>query len=70
MGHGTPSVPPEQGKGIVPRAPQRVETPPRSRSAERNEGVPTQREDTPPRSRSAERMMEGTVDQHHSSTHR
>ena len=54
MGLGTPSVAPEQAKGAVPR-PQRVETPPRSRSAERGEPVSTPTESTPPRSRSAER---------------
>ena len=58
MGQGTPSVAPDQAKGVagIPlNTPQRVATPPRSRSGERSEGAPTQREDTPPRSRSAER---------------
>ena len=50
MGHGTPSIAPEQAKGVVPH-PQSVDTPPRSRSAERRGGM----SDTPPRSRSAER---------------
>ena len=55
MGLGTPSVAPEQAKGAVPRPPQKVETPPRSRSAERSGGASTPRADTPPRSRSTER---------------
>ena len=54
MGFGTPSVAPQQAKGAVPH-PQRVDTPPRSRSAERSGDVTTPRVDTPPRSRSAER---------------
>ena len=54
IGLGTPSVAPDQAKGGLPLNPQRVETPPRSRSAERGEGV-SGREDTPPRSRSTER---------------
>ena len=54
MGQGTPSVAPEQAKGAVPR-PQSVDTPPRSRSAERKGGTFTPRADTPSRSRSAER---------------
>ena len=54
MGQGTPSVAPDQAKGAVPRPPS-VDTPPRSRSAERRGGTPVSRTDTPPRSRSAER---------------
>ena len=54
IGQGTPSVAPDQAKGGLPMNPQRVETPPRSRSEERGEGV-SGREDTPPRSRSTER---------------
>ena len=54
MGQGTPSVAPQQAKGIVPR-PQSVDTSPRSRSAERKGSTSTPRADTPPRSRSAER---------------
>ena len=54
MGQGTPSVAPDQAKGAVPRPPS-VDTPPRSRSAERQGGASTPRAETPPRSRSAER---------------
>ena len=54
MGHGTPSVAPQKAKGAVPQSP-RVETPQRSRSAERSGDRATSRVDTPPRSRSAER---------------
>ena len=54
MGQGTPSVAPDQAKGAVPRPPS-VDTPPRSRSAERQGGTSTPRAETPPRSRSAER---------------
>ena len=54
MGYGTPSVAPQKAKGAVPQSP-RVETPQRSRSAERSGDRPTSRVDTPPRSRSAER---------------
>ena len=54
MGFGTPSVAPQKAKGAVPHSP-RVETPPRSRSAERSGDRTTSRVDTPPRSRSAER---------------
>ena len=42
MGLGTPSVAPQKAKGVVPRSP-RVETPPRSRSAERSGDVTTRR---------------------------
>ena len=55
MGLGTPSVAPEQAKEAVPRPTQRVETPPRSRSAERSGAASTPRTDTPPGSRSTER---------------
>ena len=48
MGQGTPSIAPEQAKGAVSR-PQSVDTPPRSRSAERKGGTSTPRADTPPK---------------------
>ena len=54
MGQGTPSIAPDQAKGAVPRPPT-VNTPPRSRSAERQRGASTPRTETPPRSRSEER---------------